>query len=242
MASESNDGSTAAAESTSVMADGSTDTASDAVTDEERLRQEAARRLERRRRKMMSPEERLAKITGRPVAASSSPDTSPTVQMPGDPIFICDNQCCNALLFLGSEELTAATPCTVATNTAAPADDPPLETLTRDSGLLAPGPGLGGPEGDLLSSLLGGGGGQPGGAAGGAAAAGSAGTNTDVVWVLLAVVVRLALDTEYAALISSSALLPFALTLSLLYTLGWVVPHTSTVSSLLSAGNMSNHS
>ena len=84
MASESNDGSTAAAESTSVMADGSTDTASDAVTDEERLRQEAARRLERRRRKMMSPEERLAKITGRPVAASPSPDTSPTVQMPGD--------------------------------------------------------------------------------------------------------------------------------------------------------------
>ena len=130
----------------------------------------------------------------------------------------------------------------MATNTAAPAEDPPLETLTRDSGLLAgPGPGLGGPEGDLLSSLLGGGGGQPGGAAGSSAAAGSAGTNTDVVWVLLAVVVRLALDTEYAALISSSALLPFALTLSLLYTLGWAVPHTSTVSSLLSAGNTSNN-
>ena len=131
----------------------------------------------------------------------------------------------------------------MATNTAAPAEDPPLETLTRDSGLLAgPGPGLGAPEGDLLSSLLGGGGGQPGGAAGSSTAAGSAGTNTDVVWVLLAVVVRLALDTEYAALISSSALLPFALTLSLLYTLGWAVPHTSTVSSLLSAGNMLNHS
>ena len=84
MAEESNDGSSLAAENTSVTADGSTDTASDAVTDEERLRQEAARRLERRRRKMMSPEERLAKITGRPVATSPSPDTSPPVQMPGD--------------------------------------------------------------------------------------------------------------------------------------------------------------
>ena len=63
-----------------------------------------------------------------------------------------------------------------------------------------------------------------------------------MMWTLLAVVVRLALDTEYAALISSSALLPFVLTLSLLYRLGWAVSHTSTVSSLLSAGNLSNHS
>ena len=37
------------------------------ITEEERLRQEAAKRLERRKRKMMSPEERLAMITGRPV-------------------------------------------------------------------------------------------------------------------------------------------------------------------------------
>ena len=73
------------------------------------------------------------------------------------------------------------------------------------------------------------------------AAAGLVGTNRDMMWTLLAVVVRLTLDTEYAALISSSALLPFVLTLSLLYTLGWVVPHTSTVSSLLSAGNTSNN-
>ena len=68
------------------------------------------------------------------------------------------------------------------------------------------------------------------------------GTNRDMMWTLLAVVVRLTLDTEYAALLSSSALLPFALTLSLLYRLGWAVSHTSTVSSLLSAGNLSNHS
>ena len=62
-----------------------------------------------------------------------------------------------------------------------------------------------------------------------------------MMWTLLAVVVRLTLDTEYAALISSSALLPFVLTLSLLYRLGWAVSHTSTVSSLLSAGNTSNN-
>ena len=58
-------------EGTNGTADSTTDTASDVVNDEDRLRQEAAKRLERRRRKMMSPEERLAKITGRPVSSSS---------------------------------------------------------------------------------------------------------------------------------------------------------------------------
>ena len=58
-------------EDTNVRTDSTTDTASDMVNDEDRLRLEAAKRLERRRRKMMSPEERLAKITGRPVSSSS---------------------------------------------------------------------------------------------------------------------------------------------------------------------------
>ena len=58
-------------EGTNGTVDSTTDTASDVVNDEDRLRQEAAKRLERRRRKMMSPEERLAKITGRPVSSSS---------------------------------------------------------------------------------------------------------------------------------------------------------------------------
>ena len=57
--------------------DGSTDTVEDAASEEDRLRAEAAKRLERRRRKMMSPEERLARITGRPVS-----QTSPTLESP----------------------------------------------------------------------------------------------------------------------------------------------------------------
>ena len=55
-----------------------TDTVTDSLNDEDKLRQEAARRLERRRRKMLNPEERLAKITGRPVPAS--PPSSPSVE------------------------------------------------------------------------------------------------------------------------------------------------------------------
>ena len=42
----------------------------------ERLRQEAARRLERRRRKLLSPEERLARITGQPVAGPGACTTT----------------------------------------------------------------------------------------------------------------------------------------------------------------------
>ena len=54
--------------------------------------------------------------------------------------------------------------------------------------------------------------------------------------MLLAVVVRLVLDTEYSGLIGDSILLPFTLTLASLYMLGYVTPTGSTVSSLLSAG------
>ena len=49
----------------------------DTLEEEDRLRAEVARRLERRRRKMMSPEQRLARIAGRPVS-----QTSPSVQSP----------------------------------------------------------------------------------------------------------------------------------------------------------------
>ena len=62
-------------ESNGGVVDGATDTLEDAASEEDRLRAEAARRLERRRRKMMSPKERLARITGRPVS-----QTSPSVQ------------------------------------------------------------------------------------------------------------------------------------------------------------------
>ena len=64
-------------ESISGVVDGATDTLEDAASEEERLRAEAAKRLERRRRKMMSPEERLARITGRPVSQTSPSAESP---------------------------------------------------------------------------------------------------------------------------------------------------------------------
>ena len=57
-----------------------------------------------------------------------------------------------------------------------------------------------------------------------------------MVWVLLAVAVRLVLDTEYSGIIGDNMLAPFLLTLASLYTLGYVSPQGSTVSSLLSAG------
>ena len=47
----------------------------------ERLRQEAARRLERRRRKLLSPEERLARITGQPVVAGPGACTTTTASV-----------------------------------------------------------------------------------------------------------------------------------------------------------------
>ena len=48
--------------------------------------------------------------------------------------------------------------------------------------------------------------------------------------------VRLVLDTEYSGIIGDNMLAPFLLTLASLYTLGYVSPQGSAVSSLLSAG------
>ena len=181
-------------------------------TEEERLRLQAQQRLERRRRKMQSPEERLAKITGRPVeSVPVSVAVSETTSPPALPV-------------------SAGCP-SVGTMTA---EVPPLETLTRDQrpgSLLRQGSSQ---EADLLSSLLGGG-------AEGSADPRQADTRTqltDLVWVLLAVVVRLLLDTEYSAFIGHNIFLPFALSLSLVMSLGYIniSLSTSTGSTILSAG------
>ena len=180
-------------------------------TEEERLRLQAQQRLERRRRKMQSPEERLAKITGRPVEPVVSVAASETTSPPALPV-------------------SAGCP-SVGTMTA---EVPPLETLTRDQrpgSLLRQGSSQ---EADLLSSLLGGG-------AEGSADPRQADTRTqltDLVWVLLAVVVRLLLDTEYSAFIGHNIFLPFALSLSLVMSLGYIniSLSTSTGSTILSAG------
>merc|ERR1712034_76253 len=99
---------------------------------EERLRQEAAKRLERRKRKMMSPEERLAKITGRPVESESP--VSEVVSSGG----------------------TTPAPADAPSASISPAahveDDPPLEHLTRDP-FTADTPTM---EGEFLTNMLGG--------------------------------------------------------------------------------------
>ena len=183
-----------------------TDTVTDSLNDEDKLRQEAARRLERRRRKMLNPEERLAKITGRPVPAS--PPSSPSVET-------------DSSVVQGEQMISTST---------SPADDPPLETLTRDafSNFLTT-PGSSSETGDMLSSLMSGH--QTG------AAAGQHSRLNDVVWVMLAVLVRLVLDTEFAPYIAHNCVLPFILTLASLYLLGLVTAPQSTASSLLSAGD-----
>merc|ERR1719219_2809555 len=116
------------------------------------------------------------------------------------------------------------------------AEDPPLETLTRDhrpDSLLRQASSN---EADLLSSLLGSG-------AEGGAGPGQAETRsqlTDLVWVILAVVVRLVLDTEYSVVIGQNIFLPFALSLALMMSLGYINISlaTSTGSTILSAALM----
>ena len=102
------------------------------ITEEERLRQEAAKRLERRRKKMMSPEERLAKITGRPVE-------------PVSPV--------SEVVSSGETILTPGGAPSASISSSAPVeDDPPLEHLTRDP-FTADTPTM---EGEFLTSMLGG--------------------------------------------------------------------------------------
>ena len=96
------------------------------ISEEERLRQEAAKRLERRR-KMMSPEERLAKITGRPVEAV--PDVGVST---------------------AESSNTAPESSSPSTHTPPAVEDPPLEHLTRDP-FSSDSPNL---EGEFLTNML----------------------------------------------------------------------------------------
>jgi len=212
--------------------DSTTDTTNDALNDEDRLRQEAAKRLERRRRKMMSPEERLAKITGRPVSSTSpTSENLPSSSLTPESTMTSTNEDHGSL---------SRSPVQV--------DDPPLEPLTRDvshqtrdsfSNFLPQGSGQ---ESDLLSQLLGATGGTGGTQTGAGQSASAEGQHvtsvTDIVWVMLALAVRLILDTEFSVYIGDNIVLPYLLTLSLLYTLGYVQAGSSTVSSLLSAALM----
>ena len=130
---------------------------------------------------------------------------------------------------------TPPSPPSVGTMTA---DDPPLETLTRDSRpdrLLRQGSSSA--ETDLLSNLLG-----SGGEAGADSKPGETKTQlTDVVWVILALLVRIILDSEYSVVIGHNIFLPFALNLSVMMSLGYIniSLNTSTGSTILSAGRYS---
>lgn len=81
------------------------------ISDEERMRQEAAKQMDRRKRKMMSPEERLAKITGRPVE-----EVSPILDVVPS----------------GESISTTDVPSVTVSSSTQSVDDPPLEHLTRD--------------------------------------------------------------------------------------------------------------
>ena len=156
---------------------------------EERLRQQALARQERRRRRLQSPEERLALITGRPVEETRESVTSST------------------------------------------AEDPPLETLTREVRPpgLAPTSSV---EGNVLASLLGG---ETSSEAAGLQSPASC-ELSDWVWVMLGLVVRITLETEYSVVIGHNVFIPFALTVSLCCSLGFLKVAPSTSSTILSAG------
>jgi len=174
-------------------------------TEEEKLRLEAAKRLERRRRRMMSPEERLAMITGRPVSAPSAADVVDPVPSQIDSVPVSPS--------LRDSSNQAG-------------DDPPLENLTRDT-LPAETPGM---EGDLLSSLLGG-----------------QASSTPVVdpvqfshcvWPLLALAVRLLLETDFSWILADNMIAPFFLTVIVLMTTGYLSLANLQTTSLLTAALM----
>jgi len=91
------------------------------MTDEERLRAEANKRMERRRRKMESAEDRLARITGQPASsrsdASFGSPVSSLLSSPGSPVFSDDS--------LTTEPFGSVSPLN------RDATDPPLENLSR---------------------------------------------------------------------------------------------------------------
>ena len=112
--------------------------------------------------------------------------------------------------------------------TTSTADDPPLETLTRE---LRPGVVGRSGESELLAGLLGG---ENGLAADHQAPSSS--ELSDWVWVMLGLVVRITLETEYSVVIGHNVFLPFALTVSLCLSLGYMKIAPSTTSTILSAG------
>jgi len=165
------------------------------MSDADRLREDAARRMERRRRKMQSPEERLAKITGRLIEE----ETGDRIQETNE----------NRQIDVQENDILVPRPIVTSTTPTTECDDPPLEHLTRDESMITNDnlyPMSGGRDTDVLSNLL------------------SPGTSSvpsqpcvrysNILWLLLAVVVRLMMDTEYSVWLADSVILPFLMVLS----------------------------
>eukprot|EP00092_Neocalanus_flemingeri_P038066 GFUD01041435.1.p2 GENE.GFUD01041435.1~~GFUD01041435.1.p2 ORF type:complete len:251 (+),score=90.22 GFUD01041435.1:2188-2940(+) len=174
------------------------------LTEEERLRQDGIRRLERRKRKMMSPEERLAKITGRPVESVSS--VSDLVSNGGiiPPV--------------------EASPAAISSSMVVE-DDPPLENLTRDP-FTADTPTM---EGEFLTNLLGG---QP------TTSPADPVQFSLIVWLFLAVAVRLLLETEFSWTVGNNMVAPFIVMVTILVTTGYLDIANLQANSLLTAALM----
>ncbi|XP_023328833.1 uncharacterized protein LOC111701672 [Eurytemora carolleeae] len=186
------------------------------MTEEEKLRAEAARRMERRRRKLENAEERLAKITGQPI---HSIDTDPSDVAAGFPDLAAALPNSGLVspfsdlseLIGGGEPVTRfrgsssrPPPRGTISSIQDAAPDPPLDNLVRDplrSGVAKSAPL---PE---VSSLI---------------------------WVLQALLTFTLLQSGFGGYILNSVLLPFLLLLVSLYTLGRI--HlASSVGSIVSA-------
>jgi len=176
------------------------------MTEEERLRAEAAKRMARRRRKLENAEERLAKITGQPVGSivtSGDCFSSPVSSLPSSP----DEGMRDPFSMLTEGTLTTTPP------SPGSAPDPPLENLVR--------------------SLTGGDGSSIGGSSSSAATVAAPVSN--LVWVGLAFFTFLILQFGHGDYIMNSLAVPFVLLLLSLWMLGRLPLTNSAVGSIVSA-------
>jgi len=171
-------------------------------SEESRLREEAARRQERRRRKLQNSDERMAKITGQPVKVSSDPKTEDLLN---------GHDLVNNLDNLISDNVHQRLPLTETV------PDPPLEVLERD--FLPPlereSPSGEGLDMNLLASLM----------TGNSAESSAAKPQVAVyhlLWVCLAVLVRLVLGSSHSFLLGDNMVIPFLLAVTGLIVTGLV--------------------
>lgn len=177
------------------------------MSDEDRLREEAARRAERRRKKLEQGEERLARITGQPVG--SGPRVS--LDLPNLSYYEMPSS--------SGSDLQQYSPTEAATDNFRwlAGEDPPLEQLVRPEHVPTAGPDTPSPPPPVARSNQ----------------------CSHLVWVSLAILSYLILQTSSAHYLSNSAILPFLLTFFSLCVSGHIsLQSSSAASSLISAALM----